>query len=387
MRRALLVVAVAVLAGCGGQQASTPTQPEIDLIPGCDPVYYERPGIPQVVVVSDLPLTGPDRTAMGQSTQAIKLTLKNRDFRAGRTSVGYVSCSDSGAAGTWNAKTCRDNAQAFARRARVVAMIGTFDSGCMRAELPTLNAAGLVAVSPFNTAPDLTRNPRFRHRGVSYVRLVADEEMQASAAAAYARFTGARAVAAVGDDTPYARPLLRAFRTAAAGEGLEVVKRGADAVYVAGLLSHRTRALLRDARRRGRMLILAEGLGTIGQLTAEVGDLAEGAAMTVGGLPPERAGDAARKFEGEFESKLGFPPQPFAVYAAQAAQIVLDAIAASHATRAAVRRSVLGARIRNGLVGAFSFGPTGEIVPAPVTILRVRNGHAVIERVLRSGVP
>lgn len=387
MRRTLALLVVAILAGCGGHGATPPEQPEIDLIGGCDPLYYERPGLPRVVVVSDLPLHGPDRSAMGQSTQAIKLLLKNRGFRAGGTSVGYVSCSDSGAAGTWSPRLCRANARAFARAQRVVAMIGTFDSGCMRLELPTLNAAGLVVVAPFNTAPDLTRDARFRRHGVSYVRLVADEDAQAGAAAAYARAVGASTVASVGDGTAYASQVRRAFEAAAEREGLSVVASDADAVFVAGLLSHRTRALLRDARTRGRSLLLAEGLGPVGQLVAEVGDAAEGAAMTVGGLPPERAGDAARKFQRNFESKLGPPPQPFAVYAAQAAQVVLDAIAASDGTRAGVRKLVVETHVADGILGSFSFGPTGEITPAPVTILRVRHGRAAIERVLGSAVP
>jgi ABC-type branched-subunit amino acid transport system substrate-binding protein len=128
-------------------------------------------------------------------------------------------------------------------------------------------------------------------------------------------------------------------------------------------------------------------MGTVGQLAAEVGDLAEGAAMTVGGVPPDRAGDAASGFEQEFERKIGNPPQPYAVDAAQAAQVVLDAIAGSDGTRAGVRRAVLATRVERGILPSFSFTRTGEPTPAPVTILRVRKGRAVVERVLESAVP
>ena len=77
---------------------------------------------------------------MQQMTQAIKLTLKDDGFRAGRFSVGYVVCDDSGAAGTWSARRCVANARAAARNRKVVAVIGTLDSGCARAELPVLGA-------------------------------------------------------------------------------------------------------------------------------------------------------------------------------------------------------------------------------------------------------
>jgi branched-chain amino acid transport system substrate-binding protein len=385
VKRALSLAALALLAGCGGHGA-TSTRPDVELIAGCDPLYYERPGLPRLVVVSDLPLRGPDRSAMAQATQTIKLLLKDRGFRAGRFSVGYVSCSDSGLGGAWSPRICRANARAFARARRVVATIGTFDSGCMRLELPTLNTAGIVAVSPYNTAPDLTRDRRFRRHGVSYVRLVADEDTQAAAAATFARAKGSRTVAVVGDGTPYAANVLRAFRAAAAGAGIAEVERRADAVFAAGLLSHRTGSLLRRAHARGGSLLLPEGLGPVGQLAGEVGTAADGAAMTVGGIPPEDAGQAARAFGREFERKFGPPPQPYAYYAAQAAQLVFDAIARSDGTRGSIRRSVLSARVDAGLIGSFSFTREGNITPAPVTILHVRDGRAVVDSVLRMNV-
>ena len=54
-------------------------------------------------------------TAMHQMTQAIKLTLKTSGFRAGRFTVGYVACDDSGSAGRWSAARCTHNARLAAR--------------------------------------------------------------------------------------------------------------------------------------------------------------------------------------------------------------------------------------------------------------------------------
>ena len=44
---------------------------------------------------------------MKQMTQAIKLTLKDDRFRAGRFRVGYVVCDDSGATGAWSCAALR----------------------------------------------------------------------------------------------------------------------------------------------------------------------------------------------------------------------------------------------------------------------------------------
>src|SRR5207237_321912 len=96
----LLALALAGLASAADRVAGA--QPVV--VKGCDRLYYERPGAPQLIMISDLPLETSAHTAMRQMTQAIKLTLKDSGFRAGRFSIGYVICDDSGAAGTWGAR-------------------------------------------------------------------------------------------------------------------------------------------------------------------------------------------------------------------------------------------------------------------------------------------
>ena len=96
------MIAALALAGLASAAGPTPGGRPV-VLRGCDPLYYERVGMPQRLIVSDLPMEDPAHTAMQQMTQAIKLTLKGRGFRAGRFSVGYVACDDSGAAGHWSA--------------------------------------------------------------------------------------------------------------------------------------------------------------------------------------------------------------------------------------------------------------------------------------------
>jgi hypothetical protein len=88
----LLALTLAGMASAAGRVAFK--QPIV--VKGCDRLYYERPGTPEVLIVSDLPLEDSAHTAMKQMTQAIKLTLKDDGFRAGRFSVGYSACDDSG---------------------------------------------------------------------------------------------------------------------------------------------------------------------------------------------------------------------------------------------------------------------------------------------------
>ncbi len=54
---------------------------------------------------------------------------------------------------------------------------------------------------------------------------------------------------------------------------------------------------------------------------------------------------------------------PYAVYQAQAAQIMLGAIARSDGTRASVVREMFRTRVNNGIMGTFRFDRNGDIVP------------------------
>jgi ABC-type branched-subunit amino acid transport system substrate-binding protein len=75
--------------------------------------------------------------------------------------------------------------------------------------------------------------------------------------------------------------------------------------------------------------------------------------------------------------------QTWAPEAAQAAEVLLDAIARSDGTRASVVREVYATKVRNGILGSFSFDRFGDVVPAPVTIYRIREGRLVTDRVVR----
>jgi branched-chain amino acid transport system substrate-binding protein len=371
-------LALAAMASAAGGGRPVP-------VSGCEALYYERPGEPRLLVVSDLPLESSAHTAMHQMTQAIKLTVKERGFRAGSHSVGYVVCDDSGPAGSWSGKRCRRNARAAARNEAVVGVIGTLDSGCARAELPVLAAAKIALVSPLNTAPDLTRS-----RAATVVRLSARDDVQAAAAARFLRLEGVRSVAAFSDGSERNDAYRSAFVRSARALGLRtVVRGGADAAYVAGDLSAKSRAELVAARKlaRGGPVVLSAGYGPAAQLAAEVGTLAEGMFLAVAGVPVERLGAAGDRFVTRFESAIGTAPHPYAVYAAQAAQVLLDAIAASNGTRASVARAALSRRIASGLVGPVSFDANGDLKQAPVTIFRVQGGSAHVVRVLDSGLP
>jgi ABC-type branched-subunit amino acid transport system substrate-binding protein len=99
-----------------------------------------------------------------------------------------------------------------------------------------------------------------------------------------------------------------------------------------------------------------------------------------------------RRFAQTFGATLaGEALEPSAIYAAQAMEVVLDAIRRSDGTRASVLQALFETRIPNGLIGTVSFDHNGDIETSPVTILRVDPGArthplfpgAVVDRVLQ----
>jgi branched-chain amino acid transport system substrate-binding protein len=375
----LIALALAGLASAAGP---TPGGRPI-VLRGCDPLYYERVGMPQRLIVSDLPMEDSAHTAMHQMTQAIKLTLKGRGFHAGRFSVGYAACDDSGATGRWSAARCAQNARLVARHPHVVGVIGTLDSGCARAALPALGRGNLLLVSPLNTADDLTG------RSAKVARLSATDSAQAAAAARFLERSGARRVSALSDGTPRGNLFRSSFARAAARIGLRVVDGRADAAYVGGLLAGPTRKTLIAARRLagGGPLALSSGYGPAAQLVDTAGPPAEGAYLFVAGVPVERLGRSGRAFVRHYEEAIGTSPHPFAIYAAQAAELLLDAIAGSSGARPTIAAALLRSRVRAGLIGSFAFDRDGDARPAPVTIFRVQGRGADIVRVVNSGIP
>ena len=68
--------------------------------------------------------------------------------------------------------------------------------------------------------------------------------------------------------------------------------------------------------------------------------------------------------------------------AAQAAEVLLDAISHSDGTRSSVTAHLLGDRVHGGILGSFKFDPYGDMTPSPVTITRIEHGRGVADRVI-----
>jgi DNA-binding SARP family transcriptional activator/ABC-type branched-subunit amino acid transport system substrate-binding protein len=389
-------------------------------------------GKADVLVVSDLPLQGGVRVATTQMAQAITFVLRKQGFRAGRFRVAYQSCDDSIArTGLYDEAKCAANARAYAANPSVVAVIGTFNSPCAVAALPELNRARggpLAEISPSNSFVGLTRagpgvDPAlpaalYPTGQRNYLRVYPTDDLEGAALALLARERGLRRVFVLDDGQPgYGMLMATAFATAARRLGLIVVGRAAwnpladdytgladrvagsraQAVFLGGLLDTNVAAVVRDLRRRlgsGVDLLGPDGLTPLSLLVGKAGESAVGVHVSLAGVVTERLPPAGVRFAERFgKTQPGVEVEPSAVYAAQATEVVLDAIARSDGSRRSVLEQLFATRVKDGLLGSFGFDANGDTTESPVTIVRVAKGGAAntiqsveggaVERVVR----
>ena len=122
----------ALAAGAGGAWVSTAGRPAAGTLPASVCGELVSGGRkPDVLIASDLPLQGPNGAGPRAMADAIRLALEQRDFKAGRYTVGYRSCDESTAqTGGFENRRCAANAEAYAGADDLVALIGPYSSFC-----------------------------------------------------------------------------------------------------------------------------------------------------------------------------------------------------------------------------------------------------------------
>ena len=405
---AVLVVLLAGLAAaCAGDNDSV----EPVAARSCGGLLYEGEGKPDVIVVTDNPRRGEAAATTKEIVDAIEHVLRERDFRAGEFRVGFQSC-DYTVGGDLDAGQCRRNAQAFVETSAVVGVIGPFNSGCAEIQIPILSrtAAGpLAMVSPTNTDEGLTGGPYalpLYPDGVrNYARVVTHDQAQGVAAAHLARRSGARRAAVVamrGLEERYVGQLTESFRATARALGIEsksydwrfeesyadlaasIAAARPDVVYLVGLPEQNAKTLIEDLRAElGQVPIITPDSFAADDMALELGPIGDGLLTTVPGIPHSALPPAGKKFLREFGATSA-APGPGAPEAAQATDVLLDAIARSDGTRASVVDELFATKVENGILGSFSFDRLGDIDPAPVGVYRYEGGKLVVDSVVRA---
>ena len=83
--------------------------------------------------------------------------------------------------------------------------------------------------------------------------------------------------------------------------------------------------------------------------------------LSVAGVPIDEFKGEGATFAKEFAPRLGGKPiDPYAIYGAQAAQLILDAIGGSDGTRQGVVDAMFNAEVNDGLLGTFEINDNGD---------------------------
>jgi branched-chain amino acid transport system substrate-binding protein len=373
----------------------------------------------QVLVASDLPLEGSGRTQTSQMTRAIKFIFNQHGWKAGKYSIAYQSCDDATAqAGKWDSGKCSANANAYAQNASVGAVIGTFNSGCAEIIVPVLNRAAngpIAMVSPANTYVGLTHPGPGTAAGEpgkyyptgkrNYARVVAADDYQGAADAVLAKSLGVKKVFILNDKEAYGLGVAINFRNAAKKLGVNVVgftawdgkassyealavkikASGAQGVFLGGLICENGGKLIKDIRAgvpASTKIIMPDGFTPVSATVQQAGGAAEGSTVSVAGLPNSALKGAGKAFVKAFTKADHRPPDPYSVYAAQAAEVVVAAIAQSNGTRADIAKQLFKINLKGSILGNVSFNANGDVTANPVTIYKVVGGKSTTYKVI-----
>jgi DNA-binding SARP family transcriptional activator/ABC-type branched-subunit amino acid transport system substrate-binding protein/DNA-binding beta-propeller fold protein YncE len=403
-------------AGDGSVWVTAATPPSEDAaLPAavCRNVDFGGDGSPDALLVSSLPLQSGWSEATQPMIEAIRLVLEQRGYEAGAFSVGFQSCDSSTAqAGDEDFFRCGSNAKAFARNLKVVGVFGSHKSFCSYLQIPIANQAQggpLAMISPSNTFDDLTEDDGLYPSGTrSFFRLAAANRYQGGAQVELAKQLGHNRLfllTSADDDygALYPRDLRAAARRLAvdivgsatfdpdAGTFRALVRRVSrarpESVAIVGLLTPGTGAMVRELRAAlGKNVSISapDAFALPEDLRKLAGDAAIGMYVTTYGITNDRLPPKGKQFLQAYAAVHGGDPGPdvAASYGAQAAEILLDAIARSDGTRASVTEQLRQTDVRNGILGNISWGAKGDLAEGPITILRMTGDELVVDRVV-----
>ena len=337
-----------------------------------------------LVIATDLPLQGSSFDSNDSTNKAIALYLKSIGGKAGKYKIVLKYYDNATAtAGAWDAGQCAQNAQAHVGNKNEIAVIGTYNSGCAKIEVPILNQdpkGPMLMVSQANTNPGLTKswNPGepdvYYPTGVrNYARVCTTDDNQGSAAAQFAKSIGVKSVYVLNDTQTYGQGVAQAFTTEAKKQGLTVLSdspagQGWDAkqtdytalfqkiaplkpdmVYFGGIYDNNGGQLLKDkvailGDNTKVKLMAPDGFTGYPQFNSDPN--AAGAYLSFAGLSNEllvknSPKGAGAKFLALYKKTFKKDPVgSYPIYGVAALQVELAAIAKSNGTRKSVTEAV-----------------------------------------------
>ena len=378
------------------------------------------PAADSIKIVSSLPRTGSANAQTTSMVNGIKMAIAETNGKIGDTTISYEDWDDASAQkGNWDPTVEAQNADKAIADEAVMAYVGTYNSGAAKISMPKLNAAGMVMVSPANTAPNLTKagfgEPNepavYRPSGkINYFRVVPTDDVQGAVAADYAKELGATKVFVLDDREVYGKGVAGVFQKRAKEIGLEIVgtdgidtkasnykslitkikQTGADLVYFGGTTQTNAGQIAKDMVAGGlkAKLIVPDGCYEKAFIEAAGAKALEDRCfITFGGVAAKSLTGKGRDFYLAYLKTYTSEPEGYAVYGYEAAKVVISAMQRIHAaggtiTRASVLAEVGKTKDYTGALGTWSFDANGDTTNRTMSVNTVRNGEFVMVKVV-----
>jgi branched-chain amino acid transport system substrate-binding protein len=406
----LMAVLGLTVAACGGDDDGGGAATALPSA-SCGPIRYEGDGEAEYLIASDFPLQGANRSLTTEMADAVEFVLKQREWKAGDLNIGFQSCDDSTAqAGSWDSAKCSSNARAYAANEKLLGLIGTFNSGCAKLVIPVLNRASVAMVSPSNTYPGLTEGGPGTEAGEpnnyyptgtrNYARVVWNDQFQGAANALYAKELGLQKIFVLNDSETYGLGIANLFvqyaekqqitilgnqkwdKKASSYESIasRIKASGADGVFLAGIVCNNGGKLVKDLRAglgADVTLLGPDGWTPISATIEGGGPAANNMYISQPGIPTDQLTGAGKEFVDAFQAETGKDTvDPYTAYAAQAAEVLLDAIErADGDDRAKIAEELFNTDVQDGILGDFQIDENGDTTLGTVTFFQVKDGQ------------
>jgi branched-chain amino acid transport system substrate-binding protein len=351
-----------------------------------------------IKVVSSLPMTGPSLGQTQTIVNAIKMAFEEVNYKVGNFTIEYEALDDATPARqNWDTAKEAENARKAVDDQRVVAYIGTYNSGAAAVSIPILCQANLAMISPANTYPGLTKKgapgteasepDKYYPGGCkrNYSRVVPADDLQGAVGARWMKELGVTGgVYILHDNELYGKGLADVFRAEAQKQGIrevgyegapkadnfrtlanKVAASNADWVYYSGLTANNGGFLLRDLKAAKSTLKFMSVDGVAESTFLEqAGAAAEGQYITFGGIPASAYTGAPKAWADKFTAKYGGKAEVYTIYGYESAKVVLAALQKAGAKandRATVRDAIMGTKDFEGVLGQkWSFNAEGD---------------------------
>jgi branched-chain amino acid transport system substrate-binding protein len=376
-------------------------------------------GSSNLTIYSSLPLQGDSRPQSVSVVNGEKLALEKAGNKVGNYNITYKSLDDAtAAAGKWEPGATSGDARKAAQDKSTIAYLGEFNSGATAISLPILNEAGILQVSPSNTAVGLTRSQgadkgepdKYYPSGKrTYGRVVPADHIQAAAQVTYQKDNGCKKLFVLNDKEVYGKGISDQVVPLAKAQGMTVLGNqgidpkaanyralagtikgaGADCIFFGGITQNNAVQLWKDlnAALPSAKLFGPDGVAE-SAFSEKIGSKAEKETfITNPTLDPKLYPQSGQDFFKEYKAKYGADPEPYAIYGYEAMSVVLQAIKDA-GDKGSDRQAVIDAfykiKDRESVLGKYSIDENGDTTLSDYGGNRIEGGKLTFDKVIKA---